>query len=323
MATPRCICQGADWATPRSAALEFSGVEGATVTQCNFSTLGGSAILWSGYVRNSTVANSSFSWLGGTGVLAVGDDDWGDATAGDYPLHNSIDGCLFYEIGVYAKHSAAYAEFVAGAVTITRSIIFNVARAGIGLNDAMGGGNVIARNLLFSTVRESSDHGPINTWNRQVCTRLHSRAVPLHCLPLTPSINLNRQAYRTLDPATGLARSSVEDVTVNEIRQNFIMAGSGVSTYPIDHDDCSARYHDHHNVLLFGPAKQWGGHSKRFTENLQIWPDFGTGAYGRASCYDFQAHGAWGEVFVNNTCTSCHIGFLLLVSCFLSLFLCF
>jgi hypothetical protein len=35
------------------------------------------------------------------------------------------------------------------------------------------------------------------------------------------------------------------------------MAGSGTSTYPIDHDDCSSSYHDHHNVLLFGPTKQW------------------------------------------------------------------
>ena len=39
--------------------------------------------------------------------------------------------------------------------------------------------------------------------------------------------------------------------------RNFIMAGSGTSTYPIDHDDCSSSYHDHHNVLLFGPTKQW------------------------------------------------------------------
>ena len=61
----------------------------------------------------------------------------------------------------YAKHSAAYAEFVAGAVKITNSIIFNVPRAGIALNDAMGGGNEIAHSLIFNAVRESSDHGPI------------------------------------------------------------------------------------------------------------------------------------------------------------------
>jgi hypothetical protein len=39
----------------------------------------------------------------------------GNATSGDYPLNNTIDQCIFREIGVYAKHSGAYAEFVAGA----------------------------------------------------------------------------------------------------------------------------------------------------------------------------------------------------------------
>jgi hypothetical protein len=267
---------GADWAVPRSAAVEFAGVEGITVDRCNFDTLGGSAVLLSGYVRNATISNSEFSWLGGNGVLAIGDDDMGDATSGDYPLNTTIDRCVFRELGVYAKHSAAYAEFVAGAAAITHSIIFNMPRAGIALNDAMGGGNRISSNLIFQTVRESSDHGPINSWDRQ--------------------------AYLTLDPATGRARSATSEVTENEIARNFIMAGTGESTYPIDHDDCSACYYDHHNVLLFGPAKQWGGHSKRAVDNLQIWPDFGAGQYGRAACYDYQATGAYDEVFANNTC---------------------
>ena len=41
---------------------------------------------------------------------------------------------------------------------------------------------------------------------------------------------------------------------------------------------------------------------KRALSNLQIWPDFGTGTYGRAACYDYQATGAYAEVFANNTC---------------------
>ena len=101
---------GADWAVPTSGALIFEGVEGAAIERCVFDTLGGTAVLWSGYVRDATVSNSTFSWLGGNGVLAIGDDDWGNATAGNYPLNNTIDGCLFREIGVFAKHSAAYGK---------------------------------------------------------------------------------------------------------------------------------------------------------------------------------------------------------------------
>jgi len=65
--------------------------------------------------RNSSVQNSSFEWLGGTGVLAMGTDQEGDATDGENPYGNLIAGCYFRELGVYAKHSGAYAEFVAGA----------------------------------------------------------------------------------------------------------------------------------------------------------------------------------------------------------------
>jgi len=202
----------------------------------------------------------------------MGDDDWGDATDGEHPAGNAITGCLFREIGVFAKHSAAYAEFVAGAVTISDSIIFNTPRAGIALNDAMGGGNEIRRNLLFNNVRESSDHGPINTWNRQ--------------------------AYLTLDPETG---KPTVNQTENEIHRNFIMAGTGTATFPIDHDDGSSTYHDHHNALFFGPAKQWEGHSKRTISNIQVWPDYGTGPT-RAACIDYQSSGTYGEVFANNTC---------------------
>lgn len=32
----------------------------------------------------------------------------------------------------------------------------------------MGGGSVLTRNVLFNFCRESSDHGPFNSWNRQV-----------------------------------------------------------------------------------------------------------------------------------------------------------
>ena len=52
---------------------------------CAFETLGGSAVLWSNYVRSSRVSNCSFAWLGGNAVLAMGTDQFGDATDGEHP----------------------------------------------------------------------------------------------------------------------------------------------------------------------------------------------------------------------------------------------
>ena len=34
-------------------------------------------------------------------------------------------------------------------------------------SDGFGGGNIVTGNLIFNTCRESGDHGPINSWDRQ------------------------------------------------------------------------------------------------------------------------------------------------------------
>ena len=46
--------------------------------------------------------------------------------------------------------------------TIDGNVMFNGPRAGINYNDGFGGGDVISNNLVFSTCRESGDHGPFN-----------------------------------------------------------------------------------------------------------------------------------------------------------------
>ena len=38
------------------------------------------------------------------------------------------------------------------------NVLFNVPRAGININDAFGGGNIIKDSLMFNTVRETADH---------------------------------------------------------------------------------------------------------------------------------------------------------------------
>lgn len=47
------------------------------------------------------------------------------------------------------------------------NVFFNGPRAGINANDGFGGGDEISHNLVFSTCRESGDHGPFNSWDRQ------------------------------------------------------------------------------------------------------------------------------------------------------------
>ena len=68
--------------------------------------------------------------------------------------------------------------------TFERNLLFNGPRAGINLNDGFGGGSNISQNLIFNFCRESGDHGPINSWNRQPYVRLSSNP----SLPVTVAV---------------------------------------------------------------------------------------------------------------------------------------
>jgi hypothetical protein len=74
---------------------------------------------------------------------------------------------LFHEIGVWEKQSSAFFQAKSAETVLEGNLVFNLARAGFNFNDGFGGGDNITGNLLFHTCRESSDHGPINSWDRQ------------------------------------------------------------------------------------------------------------------------------------------------------------
>jgi hypothetical protein len=60
------------------------------------------------------------------------------------------------------------------------------------------------------------------------------------------------------------------NVSINTIHHNFIIAGNDGAWFPIDHDDGSASYFDHHNFLLYGGHKNYLGHGKTFKHNVQV-----------------------------------------------------
>ena len=57
-----------------------------------------------------------------------------------------------------------YFQAETAEATIESNICYNIPRAAINFNDGFGGGNVIDSNLVFNMCRESSDHGPFNSW---------------------------------------------------------------------------------------------------------------------------------------------------------------
>ena len=51
--------------------------------------------------------------------------------------------------------------------TLEGNVFFNGPRSAVNFNDGMGGGNVVKKNAIWNACRQSGDHGPINSWDRQ------------------------------------------------------------------------------------------------------------------------------------------------------------
>eukprot|EP00656_Telonema_subtile_P045506 TRINITY_DN5175_c0_g1_i1.p1 TRINITY_DN5175_c0_g1~~TRINITY_DN5175_c0_g1_i1.p1 ORF type:complete len:258 (-),score=46.98 TRINITY_DN5175_c0_g1_i1:128-901(-) len=168
--------------------------------------------------------------------------------------------------------------------------MYNGPRAGINLNDGLAGGNRIQHNLLFNWVRETNDHGPINSWDR----------VPFRTTMGDP-----------LDP-TGV-RPQYTNITRNLII-NWGSSGLGTTggLWNLDHDDGSGYYDDSLNVLVYAGSKNYLGDHKRFIGNLYLYPDAGFSGTGFCHhvCSDYFSTDSWrpdraqpwGEHFAQNTC---------------------
>lgn len=155
---------------------------------------------------------------------------------------------------------------------LRNNIAFNGPRAGVNLNDGFGGGHEISGNLIFNMVRETCDHGPINSWDR---------------LPLLSDV----------DQGEG---SSSYFPKENQIFSNFLI-NNYQSVWPLDHDDGSCFYHDTGNVLVYGGYKTYLGDHKTIQGNLYLYPDGTTNQFSQQSCANYDSQGL-DESWTNNTC---------------------
>merc|ERR1712190_706578 len=106
-------------------------------------------------------------------------------------------------------------------------------------NDGFGGGTNATRNLLFNTCRETGDHGPINSWDRN--------------------------AYIS-DVLTGKPSYTAQ---TNHVDHNMIIANYGASQ-GFDTDDGSSWYNIHDNFMFHadGWEMDYGGHDSAFHDNI-------------------------------------------------------
>ena len=172
---PHGMPSGGDWGLQRIGALFLEGTKNVTIENGIFERLDGNAIMVSGYNRNATIQYNEFVWIGDTAIAQWGYTSganvtgmgW-DGTDGNQPRFSRILYNFAHELGIWEKQSSFYFQAKSCQNLIMGNIFFNGPRAGINFNDGFGGGSNLTENILFNTCRESGDHGPFNSWDRQV-----------------------------------------------------------------------------------------------------------------------------------------------------------
>jgi len=159
----------------RKGVIFLEGTEEVLIDSCVFERLDGNAIMLSGYNRNTTIQRNEFVWIGSTAIAlwcnAKGTNVTGmgwDGTDGDQPRFIRVLYNFVHELGIWEKQSSFYFQAKSCQNLIQGNIFFNGPRAGINFNDGFGGDSNVTENVLFNTCRESGDHGPFNSWDRQV-----------------------------------------------------------------------------------------------------------------------------------------------------------
>jgi len=256
---PHGVPSAGDWALDRISAVFLQGTENAKVSNSTFDRLDGNAVMISGYNRNATVEDCDFSYIGGNAIVSWGytneTENTGfpyytpntnypeagvDGTDDNHPRYNHILRNLAREVGLYEKQSSFYMQAKTAQSTIYGNVFFNGPRAGINFNDGFGGGDQLSYNLVFSTCRESGDHGPFNSWDRQ---------------PYLTTV-------RTGEPSMLSAW--------RELHHNFFIDNYSPQEN-IDNDDGSAYYKSHHNFLVYGGngmKNDFGGHDNHHYANV-------------------------------------------------------
>lgn len=270
----RVVRDAGDWGLQRMAAVFLENTEGTEVANCTFSRMDGISIMFSGWNRDGAIRGTEFVWNGETAAAAWGYTDNMDGMAGEQPRGILFQGNLCHEIGHFEKQSSCWFQAKTALTQIRENIMFNGPRALINVNDGFGGGNVIDSNLMFNANRETSDHGPFNSWDRQPY--------------LTDVLN----GTASLVPKA------------NIINRNFMVANYGSNGGCVDNDDGSSFYNISNNFFVFGGHKSdFNGHSKLSWNNINVYPSvYGTKCVGIMGLPNPDPENRWNEGYWNNTC---------------------
>jgi len=251
------VPSGGDWSVHRGASVVLESAENITLRRLTYDQPGGNGLLLSKHVADCTIESSLFFDAGESAIISMGRTDLFDgrrAGHSEYPTRNTIRSNLVDGVGVYGKQSAAYFASKSHGVVMENNAFLNGPRSAININDGFMGGDTFRQNLLVAWVKESADHGPINTWDRD------------------PTLATDERSNATL--INPLPRTIAQNLIFSQCFWNCGMNGENSGGgHCIDHDDGSSAYNDVDNVLVYGAVKTRDGVNRTVAGNLMLWGD--------------------------------------------------
>lgn len=257
-----------DWTIYRGGAVLFDGTENCRISDCEFSGLGGNAIMLSNYNYHDTISGCYLHDMGASAVCFVGDvkavrspnfryedhtpyaqlDKTPGPATNNYPRECAAINNLIHHAGEIEKQATGVEISIASAITASHNSIYNTPRAGINIGDGCFGGHLLEYNDVFNTVMETGDHGAFNSWGRD-----------RYWAP-------DRRYMDSLAAAhPELILLDAQKTTV--IRNNRFRCDHG---WDIDLDDGSSNYHIYNNVCLNGGLKLREGFARVVENNIMV-----------------------------------------------------
>ena len=258
-----------DWCVARAGTVFMENAEHVTVSNSIFNLIGGNGIFISGYNRNHLITNNEFLENGATCVNIVGlpsavrypsfwdshKFDIQDKTPGplteDYPKDITVSYNHMENMGRFEKQTCGVNLSMSESITVSHNTVHGSPRAGLNVCDGTWGGHLFEYNDVFDCVRETSDHGPWNSWGRD-------RFYTLFKYQHSGAYGTEKKPFAFLD---------AWKTTI--IRNNRIHYDEPTS-YGIDLDDGSSNYEIYNNLLLNTQIKLREGFKRKVYNNIMI-----------------------------------------------------
>ncbi len=257
-----------DWTFYRGGAILLDQTENCKIEDCQFTDLGGNAIVFSNYNRNDTVSGCHIHRIGASAVAFVGNPkavrspsfryelsipyEKLDQTPGpqtqDFPQECAVVDNLIHDVGQIEKQATGVQIEMSAAITVSHNSIYNTPRAGINIGDGAWGGHILEYNDVFNTVLETGDHGAFNSWGRDRFWYANRKYMD-SLVAVHPELILLDAQKTTI------------------IRNNRFRCDHG---WDIDLDDGSSNYHIYNNVCLNGGLKLREGFYRTVENNIMV-----------------------------------------------------